>query len=227
MADRRTTIRLALGVAALVAMVVLVRVLPVDEWLRQVQDRAREMGALGGLVYGLVYVVCALLLVPGSVLTLGAGAVFGLGWGLVIVFTAANVAAALAFLIARHLARTRVEAMARKHARFGAIEAAIREEGWKVVALLRLSPVVPFSVSNYLYGLAPVDFGPYMLASAAGMLPGTLLYVYLGVAGSAAAGGRTRSPLEWALLAAGLLATLAVTVVLTRKARQHLAKRAD
>jgi uncharacterized membrane protein YdjX (TVP38/TMEM64 family) len=100
---------------------------------------------------------------------------------------------------------------------------AIRRRGWKVVLLLRLSPVVPFSISNYLYGLTAVPFVPYVFASWAGMLPGTLLYVYLGVVGTAAAGGGGgRRPAEWALLAAGLLATVVVTVWVGRAARREL-----
>lgn len=204
--------RALLAGAVVVALVVAVRLLPVDEWLRAVQHRVGEMGVWGPVVYVAVYVACALLFVPGSILTLGAGVVFGLVKGTLVVAVAANLAAMAAFLIARHLARERVAALAQRNARFGAIDAAIREEGWKVVALLRLSPLVPFSVSNYLYGLTPVAFGPYALASAVGMLPATVLYVYLGAAGGAAAGGGKRSP----------LATAAVTVVLTRKARRHL-----
>jgi uncharacterized membrane protein YdjX (TVP38/TMEM64 family) len=92
------------------------------------------------------------------------------------------------------------------------------------VALLRLSPVVPFSLSNYLYGVTPVRFLPYVVTSWAAMLPGTLLYVWLGAAGRAAAGGRTegRRPAEWVLLGAGLVATALVTVLLTRAARRQL-----
>jgi uncharacterized membrane protein YdjX (TVP38/TMEM64 family) len=209
------------------AVLVAVRLLPVEAWLREVQETVGRMGALGPVVYVAVYVVCALLFVPGSVLTLGAGLVFGLVKGTLVVVVAANIAAVMAFVIARHLLRARVEAMAARDPRFAAIDAAIREEGWKVVALLRLSPLVPFSLSNYLYGLTPVALGPYALASFVGMLPGTVLYVYLGAAGGAAAGGRARTPLEWALLGAGLLATVAVTVLLTRKARAHLQPRSS
>ena len=207
----------ALAAAALLAAT---RLLPLEEWLRAFQERIDGMGALGGVLYGAVYVVAVLLFVPGSVLTIGAGLVFGLLWGTVIVSVAANVAAALGFLIARHLARGRVQKLAKTNKRFGAIDAAIREKGWKVVVLLRLSPLVPYSLSNYLYGLTSVRFGPYVLASWAGMLPGTVLYVYLGVAGRAAAGRRSAG--EWALLAAGLVATAAVTIILTQAARRKL-----
>lgn len=216
-----------LGVAAL-GVFAAVRLLPVNEWLGTFQRWVAGAGPWGPLLYGLVYVACALLFVPGALLTIGAGLVFGVVKGTVIVSVASTTTAALAFLIARHLARGRVEAMARRNPKFEAIDRAIAEGGWKVVALLRLSPVVPFSLSNYLYGLTPVRFLPYVVTSWAAMLPGTVLYVWLGAAGRAAADagrGHARGPWEWALLAVGLAATIVVTVLLTRAARRQLEKR--
>jgi uncharacterized membrane protein YdjX (TVP38/TMEM64 family) len=210
-----------------VALFVAWHLLPVDDWVLGLQHKVARMGVLGGVVFALVYVLAALLLVPGAVLTIAAGVVFGVVWGTLLVSAASTAAAAAAFLIARYVARARVEKMARRHEKFGAIDRAIREKGWKVVALLRLSPVVPFSISNYLYGLTAVRFWPYLLASWSAMLPGTVLYVSIGAAGRAAAGvgkGEQRSPWEWALLAAGLMATVVVTVILTRAARRELAR---
>jgi len=171
-----------------VALFVAWHVLPVDDWVLSLQRRIARMGVLGAVAFALVYMAAALLFVPGSVLTIAAGALFGLGWGTVVASAASTGAAASAFLIARYLARARIEEMAEAHETFGAIDRAIREKGWKVVALLRLNPVVPFSLSNYLYGLTAVGFWPYLLASWAAMLPGTVLYVSLGAAGRAAAG---------------------------------------
>lgn len=203
------------------------RFLPVGEWVRAFSDWAAALGAAGKALYALVYAVATVLLFPASLLTIAAGFAFGLGWGIAIVWVGATAGAALAFLIARHLARERVEKAARKSENFRAIDRAVGEKGWKIVALLRLSPLVPFSLSNYLYGLTAIRFGPYLLASAAGMLPGTVLYVYLGVAGRAAAAasaGEKRSPLEWAALALGLAATVVATVLITRIARSELRK---
>ena len=207
-----------------VGLVVAMRLLPVAEWVRAFQSWVAHQGAWGGVLYGAVYVIAVLLFVPGSLLTIGAGLVFGLLWGTVIVSIASTTAAALAFLIARYVARDRVEALARRNEKFRAIDQAIREQGWKVVALLRLSPLVPFSVSNYLYGLTPVSFGPYVLASWIAMLPATVLFVWIGAAGRAAAEREGRSPLEWALLGAGLVATAVVTVMVSRAARRELQK---
>ena len=208
----------ALAVAGLVG---LGRLAPLTEWLASFQAWVAGQGVWGGVLYGVVYALAALLFVPGSLLTIGAGALFGVLWGTVIVSVASTTAAAAAFLIARYLARGRVERLAESHRTFGAIDRGIRRRGWRVVVLLRLSPLVPFSLGNYLYGLTPVAFGPYVLASWIAMLPATVLYVYLGAAGRAALGGG-RTTAEWALLGAGLAATLAVTVMVTRAARREL-----
>lgn len=235
-AARRTRVasivRWASVAAIVVGLVLLARSLPLDRALRGIDRLVRGAGAWGPLVYGSAYVAGALLLLPGSVLTLGAGALFGPLRGLVVVSLAATTTAALAFLLGRYAARGAVERLARRRRTFGAIDRAVGEGGWKVVALLRLSPLVPFSVGNYLFGLTPVRFVPYVLASWAAMLPGTFLYVYLGHAGreglAAAAGADAdRTPGEWALLGAGLVATVIVTVLITRRARAALKKQAE
>ena len=214
-----------LAAAAVVALFVAGRLLPVEEWLKAFQTWVAGKGLAGAAAYAAVYVVSALLFVPGSVVTIGAGLLFGLVWGTVLVSIASTTAAALAFLIARYVARGRVQRLAERNQKFGAIDRAVAEQGWKVVALLRLSPLIPFSLSNYLYGLTRVPFAPYLLTSWIAMLPGTFLYVYLGAAGSAAVSGRgPGGAWQTALWVAGLVATMAVTVLVTRAARRQLAK---
>ena len=210
--------------AGVIALIAAARLLPVREWLGSFQDWVGGMGPAGMVLYAAVYVAAVLLFVPGIVLTLGAGFLFGLGRGIVVVSVASTIAAALAFLIARYFARDAVERLARKDPRFEAIDRAIGKEGWKVVALLRLSPLVPFSLSNYLYGLTSVKFASYVATSWAAMLPATVLYVYLGAAGRTLGEKTAKSPWEWALLGLGLAATAAVTVLLTRVAKRELAR---
>ena len=224
MTERRVSWKWVAVIAAIVALVVAVRLLPIGRWLGEFQEWVKGMGAAGMVLYGAVYIAAVVLFVPGIVLTLGAGFLFGLGRGIVLVSIASTIAAALAFLVARYFARATVERMAKKDPRFEAIDRAIGKEGWKVVALLRLSPLVPFSLSNYLYGLTSVKFWPYVATSWAAMLPATVLYVYLGAAGRTIGQRGERSPWEWGLLAVGLAATAAVTVLLTRVARRELAK---
>jgi uncharacterized membrane protein YdjX (TVP38/TMEM64 family) len=221
---RRLPVKWILAALAVVGLLAASRLLPVASWTRQLEGWIAGMGAAGYVAFYAVYVVASLLFVPGSALTIAAGFVFGLLRGTLIVSAASTAAAALAFLIARYVARAAVQARARRDQRFAAIDKAIGERGWKIVALLRLSPAVPFSLSNYFYGLTAIRFGPYLLTSWLAMLPGTVLYVYLGAAGKAAARGAGRTPLENAYLALGLAATVAVTVYLTRVARKALRK---
>lgn len=226
MIDRRG--KVVAAVALLAAVAVAVRMLPLADWTRELEAWRERLGPAAGLAFGVLYVVAALLLVPGGAITLAAGFLFGVVRGTIIVSIASTTAAALAFLLARTVARQWVEERARRDRRFAAVDRAIGKHGWKFVALLRLSPVVPFSLSNYLYGLTAVRFWPYVAASWAAMLPATVLYVSLGAAGqaglSASSGGRARTSAEYAYLGAGIAATLAVTVVLTRIARRSLAE---
>ena len=201
------------------------RFLPLSEWLRAFQGWVKELGPAGMLLYAVLYIAVTLLLGPAWLLTLGAGFTYGLLRGVLLVWVSATAGAALAFLIARHLARARIEAMAKKNEKFEAIDRAIGEKGWKIVFLLRLSPLVPFVFSNYIYGLTGISFWPYVLASAVGMLPLTVLYTYIGAAGQAAlSANRQRSPWEWGTLGLGLLATVVVTVYVSRLAKRELEK---
>jgi uncharacterized membrane protein YdjX (TVP38/TMEM64 family) len=171
-----------------------------------------------------LYALAVVALVPASPLTVAAGALFGPVVGVVVVSLASTTGAALAFLVARYLARDAVLRWVRRHPRYHAIDRAIGEGGWRVVALLRLSPLVPFNLQNYLYGLTAIRFWPCVLTSWAAMLPGTVVYVYLGHAGrvglEALAGRRGRTPAEWILLAVGLAATVLVSLYVTALARR-------
>jgi uncharacterized membrane protein YdjX (TVP38/TMEM64 family) len=212
-----------------VAIFLAVRLLPVTLWLQSFNDWVSHMGALGFIVFVGGYVLATLLFVPGSILTIGAGFVFGLFVGTLAVSLGSIIGAALAFLIARFFARRKIEAMTQSNQKFAAIDGAVGEQGAKLIFLLRLSPLIPFNVSNYFYGITSVKFWPYVLASWIGMLPGTLLYVYLGAVGKAglqSGQGQGRSPMEWTLLAGGLVATIVATVWVTRIARRALSKSA-
>jgi len=207
------------GIAALLAAWSL---LPLADWLRSLEGWISGMGALGGFVYGAVYVVATLLMVPGSVLTIGAAYLFGFAGGLAVVWPSATAAAALGFLGTRYVARERVEKYARRHPKFDALDAAIGKNGWKVVGLVRCNAIVPFALSNYLFGLTPVRFGPFLAASSLGILPGTLFYLSLGVAGKSLSKMGELDAWQWALIAAGVLATATTSLILTRYAKNEL-----
>lgn len=213
----------------IVALLVAVRALPVTNWLTGFNYWVAHLGIWGVLLFILVYIFATVLFFPASILTIGAGFIFGVLLGTVVVSIAATAGAALAFLIARYLARDQIERQVANNARFKRIDRAIGERGAKLVFLLRLSPLIPFNFSNYFYGLTAVKFWSYVLASWIGMLPGTLLYVYLGAAGKATLSGAAgqalgRSPWEYALFGVGLIATVVVTVWVTRIARRELSK---
>jgi uncharacterized membrane protein YdjX (TVP38/TMEM64 family) len=214
-----------LWLGAVVTLVFAARYFPVQDLLKQALDQFRQLGAWGAVLFIAIYVVAAVLLVPGSVLTLGAGAVFGVVWGSIYVSIGSTLGATAAFLVGRYFARDAIARKIEGNARFAAMDQAVAGEGWKIVGLTRLSPVFPFTLLNYAFGLTRVKLGHYILASWIGMMPGTVLYVYLGSLAQAASAERTRTPGEWALYGAGLLATLGVTIFITRLARQALAKK--
>ncbi|TVR73865.1 MAG: TVP38/TMEM64 family protein [Spirochaetaceae bacterium] len=198
--------------------------------LRALMSWIEARGTAGALVFVAVYIVATVLFIPGSILTLGAGAVYGVVMGTVWVSIASTLGAFAAFLTGRYIARDWVAAKTARYPRFHAIDQAVRREGWKIVFLTRNSPVFPFNLSNYAYGLTAVPAGGYLLASWIGMLPGTVMYVYLGsLAASVAtlgaspgeAAGRPE-PLQWALYTLGFIATVAVTILVTRTAKKAL-----
>ena len=217
--------RWILALAGAAILVVAARFLHAQELLRQALAWVAQLGPWGPVIFIALYVVAAVLFIPGSVLTLGAGAVFGVVWGSVYVSIASTLGATCAFLVGRYLARNAVARRIEGNARFAAIDKAVAKEGWKIVGLTRLSPVFPFTLLNYAFGLTKVSLRDYVLASWIGMMPGTVMYVYLGSLAKAASGERTRTPGEWALYVVGLVATVAVTVFVTRLAKRALAEK--
>ena len=201
----------------------------VQELLKKVLSWVADLGPWGPLIYILVYILACVLFIPGSILTLGAGVLFGVIKGSIIVSIAATVGATCAFLVGRHIARDWVSKKIQSNPKFQAIDEAVAREGWKIVGLTRLSPVFPFNLLNYAYGLTKVSLRDYFFASWVGMLPGGIMYVYLGsLAGEIAkigGEGRSRTSAEWALYVVGLIATAAVTVYITRIARAALGKK--
>jgi uncharacterized membrane protein YdjX (TVP38/TMEM64 family) len=184
------------------------------------------LGFWGPAAFAIGYALAVVAFVPGSLLTLAAGAIFGLLEGTVTVFVAATLGASGAFLVARHLARPYVEHRLAGNPRFAAIDRAVGREGRRIVLLLRLSPAFPFNLLNYALGLTDVRFSDYLVASV-GMLPGTLLYVYYGkllgeVAALAGGAAVEKGAAYYAVLGLGLLATIAVTALVTRTARRAL-----
>lgn len=190
-------------------------------WLLDLGSLLERLRGLGPAAFIAVYVLAAVLMVPGSLLTLGAGAAFGLARGFAWTSLASTAGATAAFLIGRYLARDWVAAKTAGSPRFAALDEAVSAEGWRVVVLLRLSPLFPFNLLNYALGLTRITLKEYVLASWVGMMPGTLLYVYLGTLAAPSA----RTPAQWALYAAGLAATALAAALVARRARRALERR--
>ena len=202
-----------------VAIVLALKYLHVQDLLKAALDWIGKLGPWGPVIFVGLYVVATVLFIPGSVLTLGAGAVFGVALGSVCVSISATLGATAAFLVGRYLARDAIARKIEKNQKFATIDRAVADEGWKIVLLTRLSPVFPFTLLNYAFGLTRVKLSHYVLASWIGMIPGTVMYVYLGSLVNVGAGHRQRTTGEWILYGVGLLATVAVTVFVTRLAR--------
>ena len=223
MKSRRAALVLV-GIAAIGAAVIL---LPVNAWLLALVERIRDMGGVGAAVFVMAYVAATVLLLPGSLLTLGAGFAYGPVYGTLLVMLASNLGATLAFLLGRTVLREWVARRIAGDARFSAVDAAVGAQGFRVVLLLRLSPLFPFNLLNYALGLTRVRLRDFVLASVPGMFPGTLLYVYLGSLVTSITqltrGQRPDSgPWGRVLFWGGLVATVAVTVLITRIARRAL-----
>jgi uncharacterized membrane protein YdjX (TVP38/TMEM64 family) len=216
--------RIALGVGAVVGLVLLGRA--VGGQIPRFAAWVDGLGVWGPVVFVVGYALAAVAFVPASLLTLAAGAIFGLASGVVYVFVAAVLGSAAAFFVSRYVARGAVERRLAGNPRFAAIDRAVGREGRKIVFLLRLSPVFPFNLLNYGLGLTRVRFADYLVASI-GMLPGTFLYVYYGkLIGDVAAlaGGATveKGAGYWTVLGLGLVATVVATTLVTRTARRAL-----
>ncbi len=189
-----------------------------------------SLGILAPLAFIGIYVIATIAFLPGSILTLGAGLVFGVVWGSMYVFIGATIGAVLAFLVGRYFARDWVSRRIRNLAKFQQIDRAVAQGGFKIVLLTRLSPIFPFNLLNYAFGVTGVSLKDYTLASI-GMLPGTVMYVYIGSLGGDLAQLSTRvepNPvLQWTIRTIGFLATLAVTLYVTKLARTALTEVVD
>jgi len=218
----RALIWLSLGVVVL-ACVSVGQSLPVAPVVALLKAWLGGLGLWGPMVFGLFFVAATLVFMPVVVLTIAAGVLFGLRVGTLIVSLAATASAALTFLIARHLAREKVTHWIQGQPRLYAIDKALEHGSWKIIVLLRLSTILPFSLQNYLYGLTPIGFWPYLVSSWLAMLPGIFMYVYIGHATEAAITG-PRSPIaaEWVALGVGLVATVVASLYITALAKKKL-----
>ena len=224
--NTKKALRIALALLLFAAVVAALAVLPVKDYLAGFLERIESVGPWGPVLLGAAYVVACVLFVPGSILTLGAGFLFGVVWGTIAVSIGSVLGATAAFLVGRTLLRGSIEKRITAYPRFQAIDRAVGEQGFKIVLLARLSPIFPFNLLNYAFGLTNVRLWQYVLASWIGMLPGTVMYVYVGSAlknlADVAAGAPEGGTPQTVFFVAGLVMTIVATVFITRVARRAL-----
>lgn len=223
----RAPVKIIVGVTLVAILIALSFILPVQQYTLSALDWIESLGIYGYGIFIVAYIVFTVLFLPGFILTVGGGALFGIFGGFIAVSLGSTMGACLAFLLGRFVARDAIDKKVAGNEKFAAIDRAVGQQGWKIVFLTRLSPIFPFNLINYAYGLTGVPFWHYALASWIGMMPGTLVYVYLGWAAGdaakAALGESTAtSGMEWTLRIVGLLVAIAVTVYITRLARRAL-----
>jgi uncharacterized membrane protein YdjX (TVP38/TMEM64 family) len=196
-------------------------VLPIRDWVHSFTDWVQGLGSIGLFAFAIAYVLAVLLILPTWILTVSAGVAYGL-WGIPLVVVSATFGATFAFLVARGTLRERVRAWAQQRPLLQALDRVAREDGWQVVGLLRLSPAVPFTLQNYAFGATDIPLSHFVIATFFGIVPATSLYVYIGTLGRAAAVSDDLKTSQIVLFSIGLLATVAVIVIITKKARLML-----
>jgi len=201
-----------------IAAIVALKFLPVAPWLKSFQAYVKHAGPLGYVLYALGYGLIALLF-PGSLLTIGAGAIFGIVGGTIVVLVGATLTASIAFILARTILRERIERITAKNPKFRAVDKAIANEGTKIVLLVRLAAVFPFTIVNYAFGLTGIRFVPYVAATAIGILPGTIAFVYIGAAAASVA-TQNRTKLTFTIV--GLVIAFAVSFFVARVAHNAI-----
>ena len=220
----RKVARVIIAIAVIVGGVIALRALKNSGLLERALQWLGELGPWAPLMFILIYIGSVVFLAPAVILTLGAGILFGLFHGAVYVMTGAIISAVFCFIIARYAARSWIARVLERHPKFRAIDDAVARDGWKIVALIRLAPIFPFSLTNYAFGLTRVPLWQYAVASLA-MIPGTTIYVYFGtLIGDVTGIRRGPSTPAWMKWSIGIVAVF-VAIYLARFARRALKQR--
>ncbi|MEA5468357.1 TVP38/TMEM64 family protein [Spirulina sp. 06S082] len=214
-----------------VGLIVVAKFLGITDYINTILQNTLSwidgLGIWGPIVFAGIYIIASVALISGAILTLGAGVIFGVVQGSIYVSIASTLAAIVAFIIGRYFLRGWVSKQIESQPKFKAIDKAVAKEGWKIVGLTRLSPIFPFVFLNYAFGVTQVSLKDYAIASWIGMMPGTVMYVYLGslagdLATLGAGGSDSNSTITWIIRIVGFIATAAVTVFVTKIARKAL-----
>jgi len=190
--------------------------LPLREWIDALQSWLWGLGLLGVLIFMSILIVVTFLPAPDWPLPIAAGYVYGF-WAFPLTYASIAFASVLAFLAARYLLRDKVRSLLNRRPKYRKLDKAVADDGWQVVVPLRLSPIVPFNLQNYALGVTAISFLQYLTATLIGIAPGIAIYVYFGIFGK----GLKRGPsvLDWVLFGLGLLATIALAILVVRKTK--------
>jgi len=210
-------------ITAVVAILVVARIFGLHEYIADLRDWIDGLGPWGPFVFVLIYIAAAVAALPGSALTVGAGALFGSVMGVIITSIASTLGASAAFLVGRYFAREAVADWLKDKEKFQKLDRMTEEHGAIIVALTRLVPIFPFNLLNYGFGLTRVRFWTYVFWSWLCMLPGTVLYV---VGADAIVKGVTTGEVPWVLIGV-VAATFVVLTFIVRFARKKLSEKGD
>lgn len=225
-------LRITLLLLLLAAVVTACYTLPIEKILKNFLEWIeKDLGPWGPLVLAVAYIPLTVLAVPASVLTLGGGYLFGLPMGFAADSVGATIGAAAAFLLGRTIGRPFVISKLKDYPQFRLVAIAVHRSGFKIVLLLRLVPLLPFNMLNYLLSVTPVPIGSYMLASWLGMMPITFALVYVGTTlkdlSDVTHGWNEISKTRWAVVALGLIVSVVLIICATRVAKNALEKALD
>lgn len=221
--------RILLFVIIIAGIVVAAAMTDLRQFLGDLLQWISSLGVLGWAIFILIYILAAILFIPATILTLGAGFLYGVVLGTVLVSIASTAGAVGAFLVGRYLARDWIRERIGKSERVKELDLAVQEEGWKIVFLSRMSPIFPYNALNYAYSLTSVRLKHFFWATWLGMLPWTIVYVYVGTLASdvLTLGTRGRTPIEWAVLMIGLIVTGLLVWYVAHLAKKALTKKID
>ena len=195
--------------------------LPLREWIEALQSWLLGLGLWGVLIFIMILIVVTFLPAPDWPLPIAAGYVYGF-WAFPLTYASIAFASVLAFLAARYLLRDKIRLLLNRRRKYRTLDRAVADDGWKVVVLMRLSPIVPFNLQNYALGVTAIPFLQYLTATLIGIVPGIAIYVYFGIFGKGLGNGP--SVLDWVLFGLGVLATVALGILVTRKVKNKFAE---
>ena len=195
--------------------------LPLREWIKALHSWLLGLGLWGVLIFTLILILVTFLPAPDWPLPIAAGYVYGF-WAFPLTYASIAFASMLAFLAARYLLRDKIRSLLIRRPKYRKLDRAVADDGWQVVVLMRLSPIVPFNLQNYALGVTAIPFLQYLTATLIGIAPGIAIYVYFGIFGKGLGNGP--SVFDWVLFGLGVLATIALAILVIRKTKAKFAE---